>query len=53
MALFLILFPAFAQEGFDDNVVDEPAVPVDNWIYPVILLTIVVVYFLMRKKQTT
>lgn len=53
IALFLIQLPAFADGGFDDDVDDVPVAPIDSWIYPVILLTIVGVYFLMRKKQTT
>jgi hypothetical protein len=53
IALFLIQLPAFADGGFEEDVDDATVAPIDDWIYPAILLTIVGIYFLMRKKQTT
>ncbi len=35
--------------GFDDDVQD---VPIDNWIVPMFVLAAVVLFFVVRKKQT-
>jgi hypothetical protein len=50
-ALFLFIGTiAHAQTpGFDDDVQD---VPIDNWIVPMFVLAAVVLFFVVRKKQT-
>jgi hypothetical protein len=36
--------------GFDDDVQDVPAAPIDDWVLPVMLLAIAVVFFTYRKN---
>ncbi len=55
--LFLIIFVlagtlANAQTTFPDNVEDVPGAPVDDWILPFVLVSLVVGYFYIRKKIT-
>jgi hypothetical protein len=52
--LFLAQFVQ-AQPGFDDgdDVVDEPALPIDEWIFPMVLLGIAMIVYYTKKKQLT
>jgi hypothetical protein len=49
--LFLVQF-AQAQPGFDDgdDVHDVPA-PIDNWILPMAIIGIAVMYYFIKKKR--
>lgn len=49
--LFLVQF-AQAQPGFDDgdDVVDVPAAPIDQWLLPMFVLGLVLVYWYTRKS---
>ena len=43
---------ATAQTPFDDDVVDVPAAPLDQWVFPMFLIGIItVVYFIYKKAQ--
>jgi len=43
---------ATAQTPFEDDVVDVPAAPIDQWELPMFLIgTITVVYFIYKKAQ--
>lgn len=44
-----------AQPGFDDgdDVVDVPAAPIDEWIFPMLLLGIAIIIYHTKKKQYT
>ena len=52
--LFLAQFVQ-AQPGFDDgdDVVDVPAAPIDEWIFPMVLLGIAIIVYYTKKKQLT
>ena len=52
--LFLAQFVQ-AQPGFDDgdDVVDVPAAPIDDWIFPMVLLGIAMMVYYTKKKQLT
>ena len=52
--LFLAQFVQ-AQPGFDDgdDVVDVPAAPIDEWIFPMVLLGIAMIVYYTKKKQLT
>jgi hypothetical protein len=52
--LFLAQFVQ-AQPGFDDgdDVVDVPAAPIDEWIFPMVLLGIAMMVYYTKKKQLT
>ena len=52
--LFLAQFVQ-AQPGFDDgdDVVDVPAAPIDEWIFPMVLLGIAMMVYYTKKKQCT
>ena len=49
VALSQVQFIAAQTPGFDDDVQD---VPIDNWIVPMFVLAAVVLFFVVRKKQT-
>lgn len=44
-----------AQPGFDDgdDVEDVPVAPIDDWIFPMVLLGIVMMVYYTKKKQFT
>ena len=54
IVLFLTEFVQ-AQPGFDDgdDVVDVPAAPIDDWIFPMVLLGIAMMVYYTKKKQCT
>jgi hypothetical protein len=54
IVLFLAQFVQ-AQPGFDDgdDVVDVPAAPIDEWIFPMVLLGIAMMVYYTKKKQCT
>lgn len=54
IVLFLSQFVQ-AQPGFDDgdDVVDVPAAPIDEWIFPMVLLGIAMMVYYTNKKQCT
>jgi hypothetical protein len=54
IVLFLAQFVQ-AQPGFDDgdDVVDVPAAPIDDWIFPMVLLGIAMMVYYTKKKQCT
>lgn len=54
IVLFLAQFVQ-AQPGFDDgdDVVDVPAAPIDEWIFPMVLLGIAMMVYYTKKKQLT
>lgn len=37
--------------GFEDDVVDVPAAPIDQWVLPMIVLGIAMRYYFMKKKK--
>ncbi len=43
----------FAQDapGFDDNVVDNPTVPIDNYVLPMLVAALIIGAVLIRKKR--
>ena len=43
---------ATAQTPFDDDVVDVPAAPIDDWMIPMFLLGIAIIAYYMKKKQS-
>ena len=54
----IVLFFSFstqlmAQPGFDegDDVVDVPAAPIDNWVYPMLFLGILLVYIVFKNNK--
>lgn len=48
VALSQVQFIAAQTPGFDDDVQD---VPVDNWVIPMALIGIVLMYFFIKKKR--
>ena len=54
IVLFLTEFVQ-AQPGFDDgdDVEDVPAAPIDDWIFPMVLLGIAMMVYYTKKKQCT
>ncbi len=43
---------AIAQEGFEEDVPDiTPAAPIDDWVIPVFLIAIVMMYFYLKKQK--
>ena len=52
--LFLAQFVQ-AQPGFEDgdDVVDVPAAPIDEWVFPMVLLGIAMIVYYTKKKQLT
>ena len=53
IVLFLTQFVQ-AQPGFEsDDVEDVPAAPIDDWIFPMVLLGIAMIVYYMKKKQFT
>ena len=51
IVLFLSQFVQ-AQPGFDDDTVDVPAAPIDEWLLPMFVVGIVLVYYIYRRKTT-
>jgi hypothetical protein len=54
LVLILVFLAQFvqAQPGFDDDTVDVPAAPIDDWVLPMFLVgIIIVVYFINKKAQ--
>ena len=51
IVLFLSQFVQ-AQPGFDDDTVDVPAAPIDEWLLPMFVVGIVLVYYVYRRKAT-
>ena len=49
--LFLAQF-VLAQPGFDDDTEDVPAAPIDEWLLPMFLVGVVLVYYIYRRKTT-
>lgn len=45
----------FAQDEpvFDDNVIDNPAAPIDNYVLPMLVLAIIIGAVLIKKKRIT
>ena len=43
-----------AQPGFDngDDVQDVPAAPIDNWLIPMFVVGVVLVYYIYRRQLT-
>ncbi len=48
VALSQVQFIAAQTPGFDDDVQD---VPVDNWIIPMTILGVALMYFFLKKKR--
>ena len=48
VALSQVQFIAAQTPGFDDDVQD---VPVDNWVIPMAILGIALMYFFIKKKR--
>jgi hypothetical protein len=38
---------------FEDDVEDVPAAPIDDWIFPMVLLGIAMMVYYTKKKQCT
>jgi len=51
IVLFLSQFVQ-AQPGFDDDTVDVPAAPIDEWLLPMFVVGVVLVYYIYRRKTT-
>lgn len=58
LLLWMVLFfsfstQLFAQPGFDDgdDVVDVPAAPIDVWVYPMLVVGILLVYIVYKKNK--
>ena len=47
--LFLAQFVQ-AQPGFDDDTVDVPAAPIDDWVLPMGVLGILLIYYFYKKQ---
>lgn len=52
---FSVSTKMLAQPGFDDgdDVVDVPAAPIDEWIFPMVLLGVAIIFYYTKKKQYT
>jgi len=50
---FSVSTKMLAQPGFDegDDVVDVPAAPIDNWVYPMLFLGILLVYIVFKNNK--
>lgn len=42
---------ATAQTPFDDDVEDVPAAPIDDWVLPAILITILLVFLFLKNQK--
>lgn len=51
IVLFLSQFVQ-AQPGFDDDTVDVPAAPIDEWLLPMFVVGVVLVYYIYKRKTT-
>ena len=49
IVLFLSQF-VLAQPGFDDDTVDVPAAPIDDWVLPMGVLGILLIYYFYKKQ---
>lgn len=49
--MLLIANVSFAQ-GFDDNVVDNPTVPIDNYVWMLLLIGSVYVFYKYKKLRS-
>lgn len=53
--IVILLFTQFvqAQPGFEsDDVEDVPAAPIDNWLMPMFVVGVVLVYYIYRRQLT-
>ena len=53
--IVILLFTQFvqAQPGFEsDDVEDVPAAPIDNWLVPMFVIGVVLVYYIYRRQST-
>lgn len=53
--IVILLFTQFvqAQPGFEsDDVEDVPAAPIDNWLIPMFVVGVVLVYYIYKRKTT-
>jgi hypothetical protein len=53
--IVILLFTQFvqAQPGFEsDDVEDVPAAPIDNWLIPMFVVGVVLVYYIYRRQLT-
>jgi hypothetical protein len=49
----LLLLTGYVQAnppGFDDDVPDNPAAPIDSWIAPMLLAAIVLMYIMYKRN---
>lgn len=55
LVLILVFLAQFvqAQPGFDDgdDVEDVPAAPIDDWVVPAILITILLVFLFLKNQK--
>ncbi|MDT8346375.1 MAG: hypothetical protein RQ756_01135 [Flavobacteriaceae bacterium] len=49
---FCVLGTLWAQPGFDDNVNDEPAAPINGYVWCLVVAAIVLVSLALRKRST-
>jgi len=50
--LFLVVHTAQSQDfGFEDDVQDVPAAPIDNWVAPAVFITILLVFLYQKKLK--
>ena len=51
--IVLLLLTGYVQAnppGFDDDVPDNPAAPIDSWIVPMLLAAIVLMYVIYKRN---
>jgi hypothetical protein len=52
LVVILVFLAQFvqAQPSFDDDTVDVPAAPVDDWVVPMAVLGILLIYYFYKKQ---
>ena len=52
--VFICSITTIQAQNFDDDVVDNPApaAPIDNWLVPMFVIGVVLVYYIYRRQST-
>jgi len=50
--MLLMVQPAMAQEGFDEDVDDEPAAPIDGYIYAGLIAGVFIAIRKLKKAES-
>ena len=55
LLIFISSISSIKAQGFDDDVIDNPApaAPIDNWVMPMLLLGILLMFYFYKKRQTS